>query len=170
MTVRLLPGARWLAQQAGYARPTATHHPWSRGPLASIPIGLEFAVVRVPEAAASRVADHLAQQGAPTGPVLNLGHVRAFLVHPTLRDGRLIPGGVLLVGALGEELRCPMPGRPAKLPRFWSVPPDGSGDLLDPYRLAEALRVTWTPLPGPLAQAHADAQDEGLPADAGAVS
>lgn len=168
MTARLSPGARWLAHQAGYTRPTTTRHPWSQDPLASIPIGIDFAVVRVPEAAASRAADHLAQQGA-LGPVLSLGHVRAFLVEPTLHDGRQIPGGVLLTGALEEVLRCPMPGRPAKLPRFWSVPPDGSGELLDPYRLAEALRITWTPPPGPLAQARTDVEDKRLPADAGAA-
>ncbi|MEU9301945.1 hypothetical protein [Streptomyces sp. NPDC048269] len=160
MTHQLTPGARWLAQQAGFRRPTTTRNPWSRGPLADIPIGGQWAVVRIPEAAADRACAHLAAEEAPMGPVLNAGHVRAFLVHSFLHDGRDVPGGVLLTGALGEHLRCPMPGQAAKLSRFWSVPPDGSGTLLDPRLLADALRTTWIPPMGQLLPGSHHAQDE----------
>ncbi|MFE3629476.1 hypothetical protein [Streptomyces goshikiensis] len=144
----LSPGACWLARQAGYTRPTVTRHPWLKEPLASIPIGREWEVVRVPGAAADRARAHLAAMEAPMGPVLSESHVRVFLVHPFLHDGRDIPGGVLLTGALGERLRCPMPGEATGMSRFWAVPPDGSGALLDPRLLAGALRATWAPLPG----------------------
>ncbi|WP_331729081.1 hypothetical protein OG592_43265 (plasmid) [Streptomyces avidinii] len=168
MKRQLSPGARWLAELAGFPRPTPTRNPWARDPLASIPIGGQWAVVRVPEAAADRACTHLRTEGVLTGPVLNAGHVRAFLVHPFLHDGRDLPGGVLLTGALGEQLRCPMPGQAANLSCFWSVPPDGSGALLDPRLLADALRTTWTPLTGPHPSGSHHAQDEGPLTQAGA--
>lgn len=148
MRRELSPGACWLARQAGFTRPSVTSHPWLRGPLASIAIGGQWAVIRVPEAAADRARARLAVMKAPMGPVLSESHVRVFLVRPFLHDGRDIPGGILLTGALGEQLRCPMPGQAAHHCRFWAVPPDGSGTLLDPYLLADALRATWVPLTG----------------------
>ncbi|MFJ7589567.1 hypothetical protein ACIQZO_19730 [Streptomyces sp. NPDC097617] len=103
------------------------------------------------------------------GPVLNAGHVYAFLVHPVLHDGRDIPGGILLTGTRGEQLLCPMPGQAARLSRFWSVPPDGSGTLLDPWLLAEALRATWIPFTGPVPSHTRHVEDEGAVEPAGAV-
>ncbi|MFE6272294.1 hypothetical protein ACFVQ9_26275 [Streptomyces goshikiensis] len=166
----LSPGACWLARLAGYSRPTVTRHPWLRGPLASIPIGREWAVVRVPEVAADRARAYLAATEAPTGPVLSESHVRTFLVHPVLRDGRDIPGGILLTGAHGERLNCPMPGGTARLSRFWAVPPDGSGELLDPWLLAGALRATWAPLPGQVVAGSRPAHEPLLDERAGVGS
>ncbi|MFF5781854.1 hypothetical protein ACFY7Y_33680 [Streptomyces virginiae] len=73
-------------------------------------------------------------------PTLEAGHVWTFVVRPGMTDGRQIPGGALLTGAAGEVLRCPEPGQLSVPPWSWVVPPDGSGDLLDPRALAEALR------------------------------
>ncbi|MFI1765243.1 hypothetical protein ACH41H_24730 [Streptomyces sp. NPDC020800] len=166
----LSPGACWLARLAGHSRPTVTRHPWVKGPLASIPIGGEWAVVRVPGAAADRARAYLAATEEPTGPVLSESHVRSFLVHPVLHDGRDIPGGILLTGARGERLRCPMPGEATGLSRFWAVPPDGSGALLDPWLLAGALRATWAPFPGQALAGSRPAHEQCLEERAGVGS
>lgn len=134
------PGARWLAEQAGYPQPTRTRNPWARGPLADIPLGRGSFAVRVPAAAAAATVEILSDWDVPSSPVLDAEHVWVFLVHPTMVDGRDIPGGLLLTGSLGEVVRCPEPGQPAVPPRIWLVPPDGSGGLLDPWTLADALR------------------------------
>ncbi|MFZ3492132.1 hypothetical protein ACODT5_02645 [Streptomyces sp. 5.8] len=136
------PGALWLAEQAGYPQPNWSCNPWARGPLADIPLGRALAVVRVPTAAAATAAELLRDWEVPPSPVLDAGHVWIFLVHPGMRDGRDIPGGALLTGAAQEILRCPEPGQAGVPPRTWAVPPDGSGVLLDPWTLADALRTS----------------------------
>lgn len=134
------PGARWLAEQAGYPQPTRNRNPWARGLLAEIPLGRGLSVVRVPAATAAKTLRVLTDWDMGNSPVLDAGHVWAFLIHPSMTDGRDIPGGALLTGAAREVLRCPEPGQLSVPPWLWVVAPDGSGDLLDPWTLAEALR------------------------------
>ncbi|RKT08217.1 hypothetical protein BX286_6301 [Streptomyces sp. 3211.6] len=145
MTTPLTSGAAWLAKVVAYPRRTPRRSPWPPdGKPVPIPIGPLFHVVRVPAGSAARAIGYLEARSIATGPVLSQPHVWSFLVPTSLVDGRDIPGGVLLTGRdRTEALMCPQPGRPASKDRYWKAAPDGSGRLMDPPALAEAIANTF---------------------------
>ncbi|MFB6478937.1 hypothetical protein ACFCXF_03705 [Streptomyces virginiae] len=166
MTTALTSGAAWLAKVAALPRRTLGRSPWPPdGKPAPIPIGRVFHVVRVPADSAARAIRYLEARSIPTGPVLAQPHAWSVLVPTWLVDGRDIPGGVLLTGRdQTKVLRCPQPGRPASKDRYWKNAPDGSGQLMDPPALAEAIAMTIATSAGDDGSnpAHRDPH-EGLP-------
>ncbi|EFL19885.1 hypothetical protein [Streptomyces sp. C] len=159
MTTHLTSGAAWLAKIAAYPRRRMNRSPWPpNGEPAPIPIGRAFHVVRVPAGNAKKVVHYLHARSIPTGPVLAQPHVWSFLVPTSLVDGRDIPGGLLLTGRdRTQTLKCPQPGQPASKDRYWQTAPDGSGELMNPPALAEAIAQTIA------ASACDDGSDPGHP-------
>ncbi|MFI5986974.1 hypothetical protein ACIBEA_39690 [Streptomyces sp. NPDC051555] len=95
----------------------------------------------MPSTTAAEATSVLTRWDVPGSPLLDAGHFSAFLVLPSMADGRDIPGGVLLTGVAGEVVRCPRPDHAAGGTRLWTVAPDGSAHLLDPWTLADALHA-----------------------------
>ncbi|MEV5061349.1 bifunctional DNA primase/polymerase [Streptomyces sp. NPDC053794] len=133
-----LNAAEWLASAA--TDPARLVRRWERDPLdvGLLAVGRWWDVVLAAGTAGRSALDRLTAHGPRPGPVLadTAGTRVCFLVPPGTA-GASFRAGVRVVGA-GAWLVAPHPEVTSRGLR-WLVPPDGSGTLTAPSRLADAL-------------------------------
>ncbi|MFJ6140123.1 hypothetical protein [Kitasatospora sp. NPDC092286] len=146
LTEAAVLGGWWLSQTTD--DPDLTRQLWRQGPLAEIPVGIRFNIIRMSSDLGRAAIEDMQSAGLPQGPVL-LDHSNCrcdwlVTIRPTqvwgMRGTELLTGPG--TGSGTEALTVPMPvpgvGRVDHLE--WLVEPDGTGLLTRPEDLAVAIR------------------------------
>lgn len=136
MNATLAAASEWLA--SADPDPGRAQLWMSQTRIVMLPLGSLFDAVRVPTAVGESIVD-----AGLEGPVVRdpRGSVDYFLVPPGTAGIWVTPKGVADVTCLGTATWLTVPSLPVTTPpgAHWIQAPDGSGQLVDPERLADAL-------------------------------